>query len=65
MRALDIMMTEISKSDQQLEELLAFKFKVRLKQVFFPYVAESMYEMSPELLLEWYASGVEEANKLG
>jgi predicted acylesterase/phospholipase RssA len=64
LRAIDIMMTEISKSDQELEELLSFKKTVKLRQVFFPYVASSMYEIDPVLLEDWYNTGVEELKKI-
>jgi predicted acylesterase/phospholipase RssA len=64
MRALDIMMTEISKSDEALCDALCEKHGTENKKVYFPHVAESMYEYDKEKLTEWYDIGVVEAEKL-
>lgn len=50
----EIMTTEISKNDEELEKLLTDKYNIRLDQYFLPFVTNSSYEENKELLKKLY-----------
>lgn len=61
MRTIDILNMEKSKNDEWKENTLSESKNIKNTQIFLPIVTESTYEWSPELMIEWYQLGVEQA----
>ena len=66
MRTTQIMTFEISKRDEEMENLIAENRGLKHKQLFLPTVLNSMYDMSPELLLKIKQEGIDSVdNNIG
>jgi predicted acylesterase/phospholipase RssA len=61
-RMVDILMVEISKSDERLQKYIAEDKGIDLTQVFIPSVLETMYDTSPDRLRELDEKAIESAN---
>ena len=61
-RALEIMMYEISKSDEEEERLIADKYALRLQQGFLPVVMKGMFDVDKKRLSKLYEAGINQAH---
>jgi len=64
MRTIDIMMIEISKSDEDIEDEICKRKKIAQKKIFLPKIMNHVYDTDHKRLNDLYRAGREEAEKI-